>query len=192
MYPLDELFKNGMNVDRSEPVNELDQYRQVHIFKTSEVLIEAPTDIVWPYLLEFSSFNDTFERVELLSGVQNTVGAISRLTKRKGEWWIPPFLVKIIHLNPGRQIVWKVFPEEGEAFSRYSDFNLRAVDQGTLFNIRAYEEHRFAPRSSEEEAKAIEAMRQASDRLHREVLFPNLKRLAEREVKTGHRSGMSS
>ena len=164
-------------------MNQFDQYRQIQTFKTSELLVEAPSEIVWPFLLDFASINDTFERVELLSGVQNTVGAISRLTKRKGKWWMPPYLVKIIHLDPSKQIVWKMFPEEGEEFSRFVDFSLSKIERKTLFTIRLYMEQRLTVRSSEEETTAAQLMIETSGRLHREVLLPNLKRLAEQAAK---------
>jgi hypothetical protein len=160
-------------------MNQFDQYCQIQTFKTSRLLLEAPRATVWPLLLDFSSFNDTFERIEVLSGTPNTVGAISRLTKRQGEWWMPPYLVKIVHIDPGKQIVWKMFPEEGEVFSAFVDFSLDEVGEQTSFVIRLYKDNRVTVRSVERLAAEKERIHQASERLEREVMFPNLKRLVE-------------
>lgn len=161
-------------------MNQFDQYTQIQTFKTSRLLLDAPRAQVWPYLLDFSSFNDTFERIEVLSGEPNIVGTISRLTKRQGEWWTPPYLVKIVHIDPGSQIVWKMYPEEGEAFSAFVDFSLDEVGDQTAFVIRLYKDNRVTVRSAEQLAAEKDRIWQASAKLEREVMFPNLKRLVER------------
>jgi hypothetical protein len=153
----------------------------VQAFNLSEAEIDAPTDVVWPYLLDFGSFNDTFEKIEVLSGSPDTVGAISRLTKRQGPWFLPPYLAKIVHIEPGRQVVWKIYPEGGDDFSAFVDFGLRETASGTtIFSIRNYKENRLTIRSPEAQAEWIRTSIETARKLHFEVSIPNLRRLAEK------------
>lgn len=162
-------------------MNQLDQYSQVQTHKLSQVVLAAPRERVWPYILDYSSFNDTFEKIELLAGEPNKVGAISRLTKRQGKWFLPPYLVKIIHIEDGHQIVWKMYPEQGDDSSSFVDFSLTDVADGTLFAIRLYKENRISIRGPEQIAAFSAELNASAGRLHHEVSFPNLKRLVERQ-----------
>lgn len=153
---------------------------QVQVYKSSELRLEAPIAKVWPFIVDFSSFNDTFERIDVIEGQANTVGAVSRLTKRQGEWWMEPYLVKIVHLEPGRQVVWKMYSEHNDDFNNFVDFSVREDGTGTVFAIRLYKEqfvYALTPQDVEDAKKAIFA---ASERIERTMMFPNLKRLVER------------
>lgn len=161
-------------------MNQLDQYRQVQIFNCGEVAIDAPARAVWPYLLDFRTFNDTFEKIELLEGEEHAVGSITRLTKSQGQWYVPPYLVKIIHLEPGKRIVWKLFPEQGEEYVAFVEFSLREEGGKTIFAIRNCKDQRVSVRSPQELAAYVREANEATARRHREVNFPNIKRLCER------------
>src|SRR5437764_11597832 len=102
-----------MEVTRMQHV---EQYSQAYMIRNYQLDIEAPPRAIWPLLIEFERFNQTFERVDLLSGKRDEVGSVSLLVKQQGEWYMPPYLVKIIGLTPERQIVWKMFPQEGASF----------------------------------------------------------------------------
>lgn len=160
-------------------MNSIDDRTQIEVYKSSEVTLNAPREKVWPFILNFSSFNDTFEKIEVIEGQPNTVGAVSRLTKRKGKWWMEPYLVKVIHLDPGRQIVWRMFPERGDDFNNFVDFSLREQGAKTLFSIRLYKEQRIHARTPEDIEKTKKAIIAASDELEQNMMFPNLKRLVE-------------
>lgn len=160
-------------------MNSSDDRIQIQVHKSSELALNAPRAKVWPFILNFSSFNDTFEKIEVIEGEPNTVGAVSRLTKRKGKWWVEPYLVKIIHLDPGRQIVWKMFPESGDDFNNFVDFSLREERARTVFSIRLYKEQRIHAETPEDIERAKKAIVAASDELEQNMMFPNLKRLVE-------------
>lgn len=155
---------------------------QIQMHKSSELRLNAPIARVWPFIQDFSSFNDTFDRVEVIEGQANTVGAVSRLTKSRGDWWMEPYLVKIVHIEPGRQLVWKMYSEKDDSFTGFVDFNLREDGAGTIFQIRLYKEQYIGSEADIEAAK--QAMFAASHKLESTVMFPNLKRLVESPVTT--------
>jgi hypothetical protein len=161
-------------------MNSNDGRVQIQVYKSSEVTLNAPPEKVWPFILDFSSFNDTFEKVEVIEGQANTVGAVSRLTKRKGEWWMEPYVVKIIHLEPGRKIVWKMFSEKDDEFNNFVEFSLHGEGGQTRFTIRLYKEHRIHAKTSQDIEDARKAIIAASDKLEQTIMFPNLKRLTEK------------
>lgn len=155
---------------------------QIQVYTSTEVVLDAPREKVWPFILNFSSFNNTFEKIEVIEGQADTVGAVSRLTKRKGEWWMEPYLVKIIHLDQGRQIVWKMFPEKGDDFNHFVDFSLRDEGAKTVFTIRRYNEERIHAKTPEDIEQARKAIVAAADERTQNVMFPNLKRLVESSI----------
>lgn len=152
---------------------------QVQVYKTSELTLNAPMAKVWPFIVDFSSFNNTFEKIEVIEGKANTVGAVSRLTKQQGKWFMAPYLVKIVHLEPGRQIVWKMYPEKGDDFNSFVDFSLSESGGKTKFTIRLYKDHRVHAKTPEDIEEVKRAIVAASDTLEQTMMFPNLKRLAE-------------
>lgn len=150
---------------------------QIQVHKSSELQLDAPMARVWPFILDFSTFNDTFEKIEVIEGQANTVGAVSRLTKREGEWWMEPYLVKIVHLEPGRQVVWKMYSEKDDEFSNFVDFSLREEGARTIFMIRLYKEQYIHARTAGDVEDAKKAICAASEKLEKSLMFPNLKRL---------------
>lgn len=170
---------DGDHRRRNYAMNQLDQYSQVQTYKLSQAVIKAPAARIWPHLLDFSSFNDTFEKIEVLVGEPNAVGTISRLTKKQGPFWIPPYLVKIVHIEVNRTVVWKMYPEQGDDATAFVDFSLTEVEGGTLFAIRNYKENRVSIRSLSQQIAYSSQTNEAAGKLHYEVSIPNLKKLVE-------------
>lgn len=156
-----------------------EQISYAYLVRNSGIEIEAPAERVWPYLLRYEeSFNRTFEKVEVLSGTPDEVGSISLLTKQQGEWYMPPYYAKIVHIKPGRQIVWKLFPLEGDSFFAFVDFALSEDGGVTTFTSNVYAEFRL-PLTTDANRSATEAkMAQDYERLE-DHIFPILKSLAE-------------
>jgi hypothetical protein len=156
----------------------IEQYSHAYMVRNYHLDIEAPPKAIWPLLIEFERFNQTFERVEVLSGKRDEVGSLSLLVKQQGEWCMPPYLVKIIRLVPERQIVWKMLPQEGQSYVAFVDFSLTPEGSLTRFLCNVYTEA-LVPRMSDASLKALEAKMAADYEKLEGHVFPTLKRLAE-------------
>lgn len=152
---------------------------QIQVYKCTELALNAPRAKVWPFILDFSKFNDTFEKIEVIEGQANTVGAVSRLTKRKGQWWMEPYLIKIIYIEPGHKVVWKMYSEKDDEFNNFVEFGLREESAKTIFTIRLYKEHYIHAKSAQDIEDAKNAIIAASNKLEQTMMFPSLKRLTE-------------
>jgi hypothetical protein len=149
-----------------------------YLIRNTRTEINATPKKLWPYLLRFEEFNQTFEKVEVLSGAYDKVGSVSLLTKMQGEWFMPPYLVKIVRIVPEKQIVWTMFPQIGDGFFAFVDWQLVREGEQTVFVSNVYSEARM-PRVADAAIPAIEEqMGAAYDKLEGYV-FPILKRLAE-------------
>ena len=156
----------------------LDQTNQIFIVRNHDVLINAPPDKIWPQVLRFETYNRTFEKVELLSGKQDAVGSISLLTKKAGDMYMPPYLVKIIEVKPQKQIVWKMYPRSGNEFYCMVDFSLEPVGKATRFFVDIYSES-HVPIMSDAQLEAVKSdVHKMYDKLI-EMMFKNIKELAE-------------
>ena len=93
-----------------------------------------------------------------------------------------PYLVKIIHIEPEKQIVWHVFPMEGDTFSVFADFSLQPVDGATRFIHRSYSQMRSPKMSGAQLLITQQHIKEANERLENEILFPKLKKFAEQGV----------
>jgi len=159
-------------------MNFIDQVSQVFIVRNHEVQIEAAPRAIWPHLLKFENFNKTFEKVEVLSGKENTVGAISLLTKEKGELYMPPYLVKIVEMKPEKQIVWKMYPRTGDEFYCFVDFRLEGAKTGTKFIVAVYSESQVPLMSDAALAEYKAGVHKMYDSVM-DIMLPNLKNLSE-------------
>lgn len=157
-----------------------EQISLAYLVRKFEMMIDAPRKAVWPYLLDFTSFNQTFEKVELLSGEENCVGAVSLLTKLQGKWFMPPYLVKVIRVIPEEQIVWKMFPREGEGFFGFVDFRIEDNEGKTKFIDQLYFEYKVPRMADAKVAEYEERLQKDYEALEKEI-FRKLKSLAERK-----------
>ena len=129
-------------------------------------------------MLRFETYNQTFEKVELLSGKQDEVGSISLLTKKAGDMYMPPYLVKIIEVKPQKQIVWKMYPRTGDEFYCMVDFSLEPVGKATRFFLDVYSESQL-PIMTEAQLETVKRdVHKMYDKLV-DMMFRNLKELAE-------------
>ncbi len=158
-----------------------DQVTEHYFVSETGTVINAPAKRIWPFLLDFKTFNTTIESVELLSGEENQVGAVSKIVKQEGEWYAAPYLIKIAHIQAEKQIVWHVFPLQGDAYSLFAEFSLEEVDEGggTRFIHRVYSHMRSPKMSADELSTAQQSIKESGERMEREIVFPNLKKLAE-------------
>ena len=162
-------------------MNSNDQVTEYYFVSETGTTINAPAKCVWPFLLDFKTFNTTIESVELLSGEENQVGAVSRITKREGEWYADPYLIKVIDIQTEKRVVWHVFPLQGDAYSLFAEFSLEAQSESTRFVHRVYSQMRSPKMSAEEVSAAQQSIKENCERMEREIVFPNLKRLAEQK-----------
>jgi hypothetical protein len=98
--------------------------------------------------------------------------------KQQGEWFMPPYLVKIVHVEPERRVVWKMFPEHGDGFLAFVEFAISPVGSRTQFQYHVYTEALLPRMSSKELAAAEKKMADDYERLEKHI-FPILKRVAE-------------
>ena len=159
-------------------MHHIDQTNQLFIVRNHDVLINTTPEKLWPHVLRFETYNRTFEKVELLSGMQDTVGSISLLTKKVGDMYMPPYLVKVIEVKPQRQIVWKMYPRTGNEFYCMVDFSLEPVGKATRFFVDVYSESQV-PIMSEAQLERLKSdIHKMYDKLM-EMMFKNIKDLAE-------------
>ena len=155
-----------------------EQYSQAYMVHKDQFTIKAPPNVIWPLLIEFERFNQTFDRVEVIAGRRDEVGSVSLLVKQQGEWYMPPYLVKIIKIIPERQIVWKMFPVEGSSFMAFVEFSLVPEGAQTRFLCDVYTEA-IVPRMADASLRELEAKMAADYEKLGNHIFPILKRLAE-------------
>lgn len=156
----------------------IDQTNQIYIVRNHDVLINATPEKIWPHLLRFETYNRTFEKVELLSGEQDAVGSISLLTKKAGDMYMPPYLVKIIEVKPQKQIVWKMYPRTGNEFYCMVDFSLEPVGKATRFFVDVYSESQVPIMSKGQLETMKSDVHKMYDKLF-EMMFKNIKELTE-------------
>ena len=160
----------------------VEQISLAYMIRNTRTRINAPAAAIWPFLLRFESFNQTFEKVEVLSGTLDTVGSVCLLTKQEGEWYMPPYLVKILLIEAEKQIVWKMLPHQGDSYTAFVDFSLAPDGEGAIFTSNVYTEAKI-PRVGDAELREIERqMAENYDKLE-SYIFPILKNLAEDAVR---------
>jgi hypothetical protein len=157
----------------------VEQFSQAYMVRNFQMPIDAQPKAIWPLLVEFERFNQTFERVDVLAGKRDEVGCLSLLVKQQGEWYMAPYLVKTIRLVPERQIVWKMLPQEGASFVAFVDFLLVPEGARTNFVCNVYTEA-LLPRMSPETLGTVEQKMAADYEKLEGYVFPILKRLAEK------------
>lgn len=110
-----------------------DKVGAVDFFFSGEFGLDAPAAEVWPVVLDYTAWQD-FRAAENVSGKSGEPGEVVRLLKVTDDFETPPYLARTIVLEPGRRIVWKVYPEKSGAgdeflgavgFSGYVDFQVR-------------------------------------------------------------------
>ena len=161
-------------------MNSNDQVTEHYFVEESGMTLNAPAKCIWPVLLDFKRFNTTIESVELLSGEENQLGAVSKIVKKEGEWYADPYLIKIAHIQSEKQIVWHAFPMQGEAYSIFAEYSLEPQGERTHFIHRVYSHMRSPKMSSAELSKTRKLMKEGSERLEKEIVFPNLRKLLEK------------
>ena len=163
-------------------MNSNDQVTEHYFVEESGMTLNAPAKCIWPVLLDFKRFNTTIESVELLSGEENQLGAVSKIVKKEGEWYADPYLIKIAHIELEKQIVWHAFPMQGDAYSLFAEYSLQPQGEMTRFIHRVYSHMRSPKMSSDALSRTQTILRTGSNRLEKEIVFPNLKQLVEKDV----------
>lgn len=159
-------------------MSHIEQISLAYLTRKFKLMIDAPPEAVWPHMLDFEKFNQTFERVEVLSGERNCVGTVSRLIKEEGEWYMPPYLVKIIELVPNEKIVWKMFPDQGDSFFGFVEFSLTEVEGKTEFYNGVYFEY-LLPKMADDAIAEFEEKIQHDYAILEKKIFNKLKELSE-------------
>ena len=114
----------------------------------AESTVNRKLSEVWPLLLNYEAWNPSFSdaQVSQIVGDPRSEGGIVLIRKNfkdgTGEP-IPEFYAETAKLVQNQQIVWYVYPKEGQVFRNFVDFRLREVSQGVNFSIHYYAQDRL-------------------------------------------------
>jgi hypothetical protein len=122
----------------------------VDLFLSGQFKLDASAAQAWPVVLDYTAWQ-TYPIAENVSGQPGELGEVVRLRKVAESFETPPYFARTVALEPGRRIVWKVYPEKSGkeevflgavGFSGYVDFQVsEAGEDSALFSYNAIYEY---------------------------------------------------
>jgi hypothetical protein len=100
----------------------------VYMFWDSELVLNAPPQAIWPYLVNYPSWQ-SYSKVERIFGRAGEVGEVVKLIKEEKGFVFPAYYARTIKIEPGYRIVWKTFLEKGTT----------EIDRFGIVDFRLYE-----------------------------------------------------
>jgi hypothetical protein len=148
----------------------------VYLFEEGEMMIDAPVREVWPYVVDYSSWQ-AYSIVQHVSGKPGQEGEVV-LLKKETSAQSTPYYARTIKLEPGRRVVWKTFRENVEYFG-IVEFRTYESGGKTRFCYSLLYEHSVP---YEKESELDEFRKQQTENLVTTTAtrFAKLKELAEK------------
>jgi hypothetical protein len=153
----------------------------VYVVLEGELLIDAPVEFTWPYVVDYPSWQD-YSRVETVSGKHGEQGEVLLLIKEEEGFEFPPYYARIIRLEPNRRFLGKTWPiETNDENDFFGIVDFRIEDAGgktrfiynTLYEFNVRYEH-------EDELEAVRQSQQQNFEKLISAVMPKLKELVER------------
>lgn len=154
----------------------------VYLVWNGEVMINAPVEKVWRHAVNYPSWQ-TFSTVRHISGTPGQEGEVVLLKKEEG-FEFPPYLARIIKLDPGSRIIWKTYPQEGDTGTEFFGivkFTVEEASGKTRFSYELLYEF-LIPYQHESELQDFYKKQYAGSEEVFASIFPKLKRLAEQSA----------
>lgn len=103
----------------------------------SETVIDRLPNDIWPELFKYHLNPILIDaNIEVISGEPKSVGHIVLISPAAKD--ARPFYAEIIAIRQLKNIVWKIYPENGCDYSLFQDFGLREVNGKSIFSINIY------------------------------------------------------
>jgi hypothetical protein len=114
-----------------------------------ESLVRCKIDYAWKVMLDYQAWNPTFVGAEVMPvrGDYRTEGELVLIKKSLSDVHgepLPQFYAETIKVVPRRNIVWFVYPVEGDDFRNFVDFGLLEGPAGVTFRIDYYAQNRLS------------------------------------------------
>jgi polyketide cyclase/dehydrase/lipid transport protein len=120
----------------------------------SEIMIDRPAAIVWPYVLDMSKWMSGL-RFQNVAGTAGEEGEV-RLVTAQADGTYPSYLITTVRVKPFEQYVLKVKPEEGSDYFGFADFSFTGRNGMTQLVYDIYLELRVVAADKDELRKIRE------------------------------------
>ncbi len=115
----------------------------------AQSLVTCSLPDAWRSLLDYQSWNPSFADSEVVTvkGAPRTEGEVVLIKKKLLDVTgapLPQFFAETVRLVPSRQVVWYVYPKDGDSFRNFVDFRLSETSEGVRFEIHYYAQDRLA------------------------------------------------
>src|SRR5688572_1704858 len=110
----------------------------------AESIAHCGLEDAWKLMLNYRAWNPNFAgaKVTLISGQPQSAGELNliQLFDSTGVP-VPEFFAATVKVTPPRDIVWYVYPKEGNAFCNFVHFWLEEVQRGVRFTVYYYAQY---------------------------------------------------
>jgi hypothetical protein len=134
------------------------------ISRTS-VWIARPPAAVWPVMCDFARWKQYNPGPRHLSGKVGEIGEVLLASEGPSEGGHPPerLYLQRLRSEPSRQLLMKLWTENGLESRGYIDFSLAEENGGTRFTYSVYVEMRSDKQSADALAEMVERSRKAAE-----------------------------
>jgi hypothetical protein len=111
------------------------------------VEVDVPMDVAWPTMVDYMSWNPAFAnaRVTTVAGTPGAEGEVIHIEQYDAEGSLTQvFRAETVRIVPRHHITWAVFPEEGDDYLNFGDFELLERPGGVEFYIQYFAQTRTA------------------------------------------------
>lgn len=168
-----------MNSPTTNPQDEF-QIAPVYMVFTGELVLDAPAHTAWPHVINYPAWQN-YAIVQHIAGERGQEGEVMLLKKDEKGVTTPPYFARTIKLDPGRRIIWKVYPEQRTPqndFFGFVDFQLAEVNGKTHFHHNSIHEFQLRYRHASELDEFRQRRRETTDTLFA-TIFAKLRKLVE-------------
>jgi len=106
----------------------------VYLVWDGEMILNANIENSWRHVFNYPSWQN-YSSVDLVSGEAGKEGEVTILRKDEEGFTFPPYCARTIFLQPGKKVIWKTYPADGDGdyFSGFIDFRLFDLGEKTRF-----------------------------------------------------------
>lgn len=107
----------------------------VYVVWEGELILDAPIDQAWRHVIDYPSWQ-SYSTVRHVSGELGQEGEVVLLQNEDKGLKFLPYYARTIKLDPGRRVIWKIYPQEGTqgvGFFGFCEFRTDEMQGKTRF-----------------------------------------------------------